>query len=136
MSSQLGGEPRRPPRPPSMLDALVPVLALIGFIALSVYLFGIDATLGPLQVSIMAAMVVAGLIAHGPLVVERGDVQDDEMGMPFRQRAVVEGLLHPAARLEASTTTSTSSSMRCTIRCPSSDFRSIVTDLLPRFTAR
>jgi NhaC family Na+:H+ antiporter len=60
----LGVEPNRAPRQPSMLDALIPVLALIGFIALSVYLFGIDATLGPLQVSIMTAMVVAGLIAH------------------------------------------------------------------------
>jgi len=52
------------PRQASLLDALVPVVALIGFIALSVYLFGIDATEGPLQVSIMAAMVVAGLVAH------------------------------------------------------------------------
>jgi NhaC family Na+:H+ antiporter len=59
----LGGESGLP-RPPSMLDALIPVVALISLIALSVYLFGIDATLGPLQVSIFTAMVVAGLIAH------------------------------------------------------------------------
>src|SRR5215217_4142779 len=59
-----GLESETPPRPPSMLDALVPVVALIGLIALSVYLFGVDATLGPLQVSIFTAMVVAGLIAH------------------------------------------------------------------------
>ena len=52
------------PRQPSMLDAVAPVIALIALIALSVYLFGIDSTEGPLQVSIMGAMVVAGLIAH------------------------------------------------------------------------
>ena len=52
------------PRPPSMLDALIPVVALIALIALSVYLFGLDATLGPLQVAIFTAMVIAGLIAH------------------------------------------------------------------------
>jgi Na+:H+ antiporter, NhaC family len=51
-------------RPPSLLDALIPVVALIGLIALSVYLFGLDATSGPLQVAIFTAMVVAGLIAH------------------------------------------------------------------------
>lgn len=47
-----------------MLDAVIPVVALIGLIALSVYLFGVDSTLGPLQVSIFTAMVVAGLVAH------------------------------------------------------------------------
>ena len=52
------------PRPPSMLDALLPVLTLIILIAISVYLFGLDATLGPLQVAIFTAMAVAGLIAH------------------------------------------------------------------------
>jgi NhaC family Na+:H+ antiporter len=40
------------------------VLALIGLIALSVYLFGLDATEGPLQVSIFTAMAIAGLVAH------------------------------------------------------------------------
>ncbi len=51
-------------RPPSTIDALLPVLVLIALIALSVYLFGLDATLGPLQVAIFTAMAVAGLIAH------------------------------------------------------------------------
>jgi len=51
-------------RPPSLLDALIPVVALIALIALSVYLFGLDATSGPLQIAIFTAMVVAGLIAH------------------------------------------------------------------------
>ena len=52
------------PRPPSLLDALIPVVALIGLIALSVYLFGLDATNGALQVGLFTAMTIAALIAH------------------------------------------------------------------------
>ena len=52
------------PRPPSTLDAVIPVLSLIGLVALSVYLFGLDSFGGPLQVAILTAMVIAGLIAH------------------------------------------------------------------------
>ena len=52
------------PRPPSMLDAVTPVVALIGFIALSVYLFGLDSTNGALQVGLFTAMTIAGMIAH------------------------------------------------------------------------
>jgi Na+:H+ antiporter, NhaC family len=51
-------------RAPSMLDALTPVVALIGFIALSVYLFGLDSTNGALQVGLFTAMTIAGVIAH------------------------------------------------------------------------
>ena len=63
-SIQNGLGPETPPRPPSMLDAVIPVVALIGLIALSVYLFGLDATLGPLQVALFTAATIAGLIAH------------------------------------------------------------------------
>jgi len=49
---------------PTMVDALIPVVALIGLIALSVYLFGLDSTSGPLQIAIFTAMAIAGLIAH------------------------------------------------------------------------
>jgi NhaC family Na+:H+ antiporter len=64
MSREAEDGPKSAPQPPSLLDALIPVIALIALIAVSVYLFGIDATNGPLQVSILAAMVVAGLVAH------------------------------------------------------------------------
>ncbi len=47
-----------------MLDALIPVVSLIGLIALSVYLFGLDSTNGAFQVAIFTAMSIAGLIAH------------------------------------------------------------------------
>jgi Na+:H+ antiporter, NhaC family len=66
MSEQVDGvlEPEPQPKPPSMLDALLPVVSLIVLIAISVYLFGLDSTAGPLQVAIFTAMAVAGLVAH------------------------------------------------------------------------
>jgi Na+:H+ antiporter, NhaC family len=54
---------QRVPRPPSLLDALIPVVALIGLIALTIVLFGISATDGPLQVALLTSAVVAGLVA-------------------------------------------------------------------------
>src|SRR5215467_2876535 len=53
----------RVPRPPSLVDALIPVVALIGLIALTIVLFGIGATDGPLQVALLTSAVVAGLVA-------------------------------------------------------------------------
>ena len=52
------------PRKPSLLDALIPVIALIVLIALSVYLFGVDATEGPLQVALLLSASIAALVAH------------------------------------------------------------------------
>jgi Na+:H+ antiporter, NhaC family len=54
---------RSTPRAPSLLDALVPVVALIGLIALTIVLFGVGATDGPLQVALLTAAVIAGLVA-------------------------------------------------------------------------
>lgn len=54
---------RRAPRDPSLLDAIVPVVALIGLIALTIVLFGTAATDGPLQVALLTSAVVAGLVA-------------------------------------------------------------------------
>lgn len=54
---------RAAPRPPSLLDALIPVGALIGLIALTIALFGTGATDGPLQVALLTSAVVAGLVA-------------------------------------------------------------------------
>jgi NhaC family Na+:H+ antiporter len=51
------------PRAPSLLDALIPVVALIVLIALTIVLFGVAATDGPLQVALLTAAVVAGLVA-------------------------------------------------------------------------
>ena len=51
------------PRAPSMLDALIPLVTLIGLLALTIALFGTDATSGPLQVALLTSAVVAGLVA-------------------------------------------------------------------------
>ena len=51
------------PRAPSLVDALIPVVALIALIGLTVAIFGTDATGGPLQVALLMSAVVAGLVA-------------------------------------------------------------------------
>ena len=39
-------------REPSMLDALIPLIFMIVMLSQSIVLFGLDASLGPLQVSV------------------------------------------------------------------------------------
>jgi NhaC family Na+:H+ antiporter len=51
-------------KPPSLWDALFPMLCLVVLIGLSVYLYGIGATSGPPQVALLMGAVVAGLVAH------------------------------------------------------------------------
>jgi NhaC family Na+:H+ antiporter len=51
------------PRPPSLLDAVLPVLVLIGLIVLTIALFGVSATDGPLQVALLLSAAFASLIA-------------------------------------------------------------------------
>jgi len=51
------------PRPPTLLDAVIPVVALIVLIGTTVVLFGTDATGGPLQVALLLSAVVAALVA-------------------------------------------------------------------------
>jgi NhaC family Na+:H+ antiporter len=53
----------RPPRPPSLVDALLPVIVLIALIAITIWLFGISATDGPLQVALLLAAAFAALMA-------------------------------------------------------------------------
>jgi NhaC family Na+:H+ antiporter len=49
-------------KPPSYLDALIPIITLIILLASAVYLYGADGTAGPIQVALMMSMMVAGLI--------------------------------------------------------------------------
>jgi NhaC family Na+:H+ antiporter len=58
-----GPEPGRRSRPPTLLDALLPVGVLIVLIALTIVLFGVDATNGPLQVALFLSAAFASLIA-------------------------------------------------------------------------
>ncbi|HMN28305.1 MAG TPA: hypothetical protein PKE45_09145, partial [Caldilineaceae bacterium] len=51
-------------RPPSLVDALIPLLFMIGLLSLSIILFGIDAATGPLQVALFMSAVVAAAVAH------------------------------------------------------------------------
>jgi Na+:H+ antiporter, NhaC family len=53
----------RPPRAPSFLDALAPVIVLVGLLTLTIALFGIEATDGPLQVALLTSAAFAGLVA-------------------------------------------------------------------------
>src|SRR4051795_7143772 len=56
-------ETGRQPRAPSMLDAVLPVVVLIGLLALTIWLFGISATDGPLQVALLLSAAFASLMA-------------------------------------------------------------------------
>jgi Na+:H+ antiporter, NhaC family len=51
------------PKPPTLLDAILPVLVLIALIALTIALFGIGATDGPLQVALLLSAAFASLVA-------------------------------------------------------------------------
>ena len=51
-------------RPPSLIDALIPVGSLVALIGLTIYLFGTDATNGPLQVALLLSASIAALVAH------------------------------------------------------------------------
>jgi len=51
-------------RPPTMLDALIPVFALVIMLVSAVYLYGGDATAGPFQVALILSAIIAGLVAY------------------------------------------------------------------------
>ena len=51
------------PRPPSLLDAVIPVVALILLLALAVYLFGSDASSGPTQIVLILGAAIAAVVA-------------------------------------------------------------------------
>src|SRR3954447_13799594 len=53
----------RQPRPPTLLDAVLPVVVLIALIALTIGLFGVSATDGPLQVALLLSAAFASLMA-------------------------------------------------------------------------
>jgi Na+:H+ antiporter, NhaC family len=70
MSDTSDGGPRidttathRRPRAPSLVDAILPVVVLVCLLAMTIALFGIDATNGPLQVALMLSAAFASLVA-------------------------------------------------------------------------
>jgi NhaC family Na+:H+ antiporter len=56
-------KPPQAGREPTMLDAVLPIVVLIGLLAITIVLFGIDATNGPLQVALLLSAAFASLIA-------------------------------------------------------------------------
>jgi NhaC family Na+:H+ antiporter len=55
-------EERKEIKPPSFLDALIPIIALVILLASAIILYGEDGTSGPIQVGLMMSMLVAALI--------------------------------------------------------------------------
>src|SRR6476661_623196 len=53
----------RTPRAPTFVDALLPIVVLIGLLALTIALFGVSATDGPLQVALLLSAAFASLVA-------------------------------------------------------------------------
>ncbi len=51
------------PRTPSLIDALIPIAALVVMLALSVYLFGSDSSSGPNQIVLTLAAGIASIVA-------------------------------------------------------------------------
>src|SRR5262245_40448664 len=69
MSDAAGPDPLLPTiqaqgaREPTFIESLIPALVLIGLLALTISIFGTDATGGPLQVALLTSAVIAGLMA-------------------------------------------------------------------------
>jgi NhaC family Na+:H+ antiporter len=63
MSTDLS-EKEKGVREPSLVDALIPLLFMIGLLIASIVLFGLDAASGPLQVALFMSAVVAAVVAH------------------------------------------------------------------------
>jgi NhaC family Na+:H+ antiporter len=58
-----GAAPPPGPKSPTMLDAVAPVIVLIGLLVSTIALFGVDATDGPLQVALLVSAAFAALLA-------------------------------------------------------------------------
>lgn len=55
-------EKQREIKPPTMVDALIPIVSLILFLGAAIYLYGDGATAGPTQVALLLATLIAGVV--------------------------------------------------------------------------
>jgi NhaC family Na+:H+ antiporter len=55
-------EKERTIKPPSFLDALIPIIVLVVFLASAIVLYGDEGTAGPIQVALILSMLVAAFI--------------------------------------------------------------------------
>lgn len=53
----------RPPRTPSLTDAIIPLISLVLLIGGALALFGLDALDGPIQVGLIVCCMIVGLLA-------------------------------------------------------------------------
>ena len=83
-----------------MLDALLPVLVLIGLIALTIALFGIAATDGPLQVALLLS---AAAVASWPHALSAQDNLNDQQRHGRQLLAQSCGVCHLPTELGAKT---------------------------------
>jgi len=69
------------PRTPTLIDAVIPIAALIPLLSLSVFLFGSDSSSGPNQIALLSSAAVAAVVAG-------------KNGHPWRdlERAIVGGI--------------------------------------------
>jgi len=51
------------PKDPTLIDALIPIVSLVGMLALSVYLFGSDSSSGPNQIVLTLGAAIASIVA-------------------------------------------------------------------------
>ena len=76
------------------LDALIPMVTLVVLLSLTIVLFGIGATDGPLQVALFASALVAGLVA-----LKNGHTVGRDQRRRHRRRQLGDGRdLHPPRR--------------------------------------
>ncbi|TDQ82982.1 transporter (NhaC family) [Dongia mobilis] len=62
--SQEAPSGRRPVRPPSLIDALIPLAALVALLSVSYVLFGDRASAGPNQIALLFCGIIAASIAY------------------------------------------------------------------------
>ena len=74
-------------RPPSYLEALIPIVTLIILLASAVYLYGSDGTTGPIQVALMMSMMVAGLVG-----LKNGHIKPEEIIKEPPEKAAFYGI--------------------------------------------
>ena len=51
------------PKSPSLIDALIPIAALVVMLSLSVFIFGSDSSSGPNQIVLTMAAAIASIVA-------------------------------------------------------------------------
>ena len=62
MTVEYASAPKKQIRPPTIVDALIPIVALIILLGGAVFLYGDEATSGPTQVALILCTIIAGLI--------------------------------------------------------------------------